>query len=362
MATFLRIRRLHRTPLRIGPVNVTNARSGSMIDVDDPAVRRDMKNQYDRWIFVERHNASAFNFPTVQVLTLAGTGGANTFKLTYGATEGATVFTKASNQTAAAIQAALRTATNDGSLTVAGTTDAGPFTITFVANVSPALISLTSPTGGVSGVVTTNANTSVAVNNMQPTDATGTLTGANIFGGATGGTEYAFVMNLPDNFTVKTVTMYVATAGGAATTHGWLTVASYDGVGTLTYQAATADVTSGTIATGARAFSPVVSGSTPYVTSQEGQYVFTMTEVVGSSTTPAYAGVAMATAAVASRLAGPVPVNVNTYGNPGTVLLNSWGAATGASGQTTPPVVGTTSAIGKYTPVAFLPYVEVNNV
>lgn len=39
-------------------------------------------------------------------------------------------FTRGTDATAAAIQAALRTATGDAALTVAGTTDAGPFTVT----------------------------------------------------------------------------------------------------------------------------------------------------------------------------------------------------------------------------------------
>lgn len=69
----------------------------------------------------------------VNVITLTGPSAADTFKLTYNSVEGATTFTVGTNCTAAAIQSALRTATSDSGLAVSGTTDAGPFTVTFTA-------------------------------------------------------------------------------------------------------------------------------------------------------------------------------------------------------------------------------------
>jgi hypothetical protein len=100
--------------------------------------------------------------PLVQTITLSGDTGTLTFKLTYNGVEGATVFTRGTNQTAAAIQAALRTATGDASLTVTGTTDAGPFVVTFVTITNPFMLSVTSGTGGLTGVVTADPTTHVA--------------------------------------------------------------------------------------------------------------------------------------------------------------------------------------------------------
>jgi len=72
----------------------------------------------------------------VQVVTLTSYTGTDSFQLA--TASGATAsFVRGTNGTAAAIQAALRTLTGDASLTVSGTTDEGPFTVTWVANLYP---------------------------------------------------------------------------------------------------------------------------------------------------------------------------------------------------------------------------------
>lgn len=92
----------------------------------------------------------------VEVITLTGFSGTDSFKLTYNAVEGATTYTRGTNATAAALQTGLRTLTGDSGLTVTGTTDAGPFTVTFSAGYTDgvigvagatATISVTSPSG-----------------------------------------------------------------------------------------------------------------------------------------------------------------------------------------------------------------------
>lgn len=70
----------------------------------------------------------------IQVVTLTSYGGTDSFTLKDPLTLNETVpFVRGTNGTAAAVQAALRTLTGDASLTVAGTTDEGPFTVTWVA-------------------------------------------------------------------------------------------------------------------------------------------------------------------------------------------------------------------------------------
>lgn len=93
----------------------------------------------------------------VQVITLSGFGGTDHFKLTYNGSEGTTTYTRGTNATASAIQTGLRTLTGDTGLTVAGTTDAGPFTVTF-SDVTHAKhqLSVTSPSG-CTGAVTGGA-------------------------------------------------------------------------------------------------------------------------------------------------------------------------------------------------------------
>lgn len=90
---------------------------------------------------------------TVQLITLSGFDGTDSFKLTYNGTETA-AFVRGTNATAAAIQTALRTATGDATLGVSGTTDAGPFTVTFTATTTPIYaLTVTSGTGGTTGTV-----------------------------------------------------------------------------------------------------------------------------------------------------------------------------------------------------------------
>jgi len=68
----------------------------------------------------------------VQLVTLTDYDGTDSFALKDG--YNSTVpFVRGTNATAAAVQTALRTLTGDASLTVAGTTDEGPFTVTWVA-------------------------------------------------------------------------------------------------------------------------------------------------------------------------------------------------------------------------------------
>lgn len=70
----------------------------------------------------------------VQVVTLSSFAGTDSFTLTVRLDSGGRIttvaFVRGTNATAAAIQTALRTATGDTALTVTGTTDEGPFTIT----------------------------------------------------------------------------------------------------------------------------------------------------------------------------------------------------------------------------------------
>lgn len=95
----------------------------------------------------------------VQVVTLTGFSGTDEFKLTYDTTE-TIAFVRGTNATAAAIQTAMRTATGDSSLTVAGTTDAGPFTITFSAEGDRFLTRVTSAVGCTGVVTRTTTGTS----------------------------------------------------------------------------------------------------------------------------------------------------------------------------------------------------------
>ena len=95
----------------------------------------------------------------IQTITLTGDTGTLTFKLTYNSAEGATVFTRGTNQTAAAIQAALRAVGGTlANVRVSGTTDAGPFIVAFPAGVVPLTpITVTSGTGGLTGATVSTA-------------------------------------------------------------------------------------------------------------------------------------------------------------------------------------------------------------
>lgn len=95
-------------------------------------------------------------YAKVQTITLTTPAAGNSFKLTYLTAEGATAFVVGTNCTAAEIQAALRTATGDTLLTVTGTTDTGPFTVTFTNGFHNDLLTATSVTGGTLAVACTN--------------------------------------------------------------------------------------------------------------------------------------------------------------------------------------------------------------
>jgi len=75
----------------------------------------------------------------VQVITLTSYAGTDSFSL-YTEGQQTVPFVRQTNGTAAAIQAALRTATGDTGLTVAGTTDEGPFTVTWAETTSQPLL------------------------------------------------------------------------------------------------------------------------------------------------------------------------------------------------------------------------------
>lgn len=109
-----------------------------------------------------------FDSGRTQVITLNSFGGTDSFKIRVNAapttrnggnSTGAVVatdtaaFVRGTNATAAAIQAALRTATGDTGLTCSGTTDAGPFTVTFVNKKGQPLFELVT-LSGCSGNVT----------------------------------------------------------------------------------------------------------------------------------------------------------------------------------------------------------------
>jgi hypothetical protein len=106
------------------------------------------------------------NAEATQVITMGSFGGTDSFKIRYrpqgtGDVQDTAAFVRGSNATAAAIQTALRAFTDfDDGCTVAGTTDEGPFTITFVnnLNVGLPLLELVS-LSGCSGHVTRTAPT-----------------------------------------------------------------------------------------------------------------------------------------------------------------------------------------------------------
>ena len=92
----------------------------------------------------------------VQVITLTSWDGTDAFSIQDQKTGQETIpFVNATNGTAADLQAALRTLTGDASLTVAGTTDTGPFTVTWVAQTTrQAPLAVVRGTGGATGVTT----------------------------------------------------------------------------------------------------------------------------------------------------------------------------------------------------------------
>lgn len=46
MASYINIRRTTRAPVRIGGVAISNTGTGTQVDLDDPAVRRDLLNTW----------------------------------------------------------------------------------------------------------------------------------------------------------------------------------------------------------------------------------------------------------------------------------------------------------------------------
>jgi hypothetical protein len=66
-----------------------------------------------------------------QLITLADISAGDEFTLTFPGLGTTAAFTEGADMTAAAIQTALRSLTGDSALTVTGTTDTGPFTVTF---------------------------------------------------------------------------------------------------------------------------------------------------------------------------------------------------------------------------------------
>lgn len=77
-----------------------------------------------------------FDKSRTQVITLGSFGGTDSFKIRATDPDGVTVadtaaIVRGTNAAATDVQSELRTATGDTGLTVAGTTDAGPFTVTF---------------------------------------------------------------------------------------------------------------------------------------------------------------------------------------------------------------------------------------
>lgn len=91
----------------------------------------------------------------VQTITLTGFDGTDSFKLTYNGAE-SSAFVRGTNAAASDLQTALRTLTSDSGLTVTGTTDAGPYTVTFSATFGNALpLTVTSPSGCTGAVVET---------------------------------------------------------------------------------------------------------------------------------------------------------------------------------------------------------------
>lgn len=100
----------------------------------------------------------------VQVVTLSGFDGTDSFKLKVRLADGgyktSIAFVRGTNATAAAIQSELRTLTGDTALTVSGTTDAGPFTISHTKSAFPRAYpkyEVVEGTGGTTGVVTYDA-------------------------------------------------------------------------------------------------------------------------------------------------------------------------------------------------------------
>jgi hypothetical protein len=74
MASFIpaRVIRTARNRLRLGPVNVSNSGNGSLIDLGNPAVLRDLRNNWDRFVFLPLSHPGASGFDTVPLYDAAG--------------------------------------------------------------------------------------------------------------------------------------------------------------------------------------------------------------------------------------------------------------------------------------------------
>ena len=54
MADYVRIRRMGRQPLRLGSTNISNADGGTVVNIADPKVQRDLRNVWaGRWVTVD---------------------------------------------------------------------------------------------------------------------------------------------------------------------------------------------------------------------------------------------------------------------------------------------------------------------
>lgn len=120
-----------------------------------PSGQSTLPSPYDQWSDSPYQNAQDSLAQPDQLITLTGFGGTDSFKLTYKKVEGATNFVRGTNATAAALQTALRAAVPDASLTVTGTTDAGPFTVHFTV-IDASSLSVTSAVGCTGKVTSTN--------------------------------------------------------------------------------------------------------------------------------------------------------------------------------------------------------------
>jgi hypothetical protein len=108
----------------------------------------------------------------VNVITLTGYSGTDTFKLTYNGVEGATTFTRGTNYTSAAIQTALRAM--DASLAAVLVEPAGAITDAFFDVVFPAGtaqlsdITVTTPSGVTGATTHQDVSGAVAGTNSNP--------------------------------------------------------------------------------------------------------------------------------------------------------------------------------------------------
>lgn len=95
----------------------------------------------------------------VQVITLASFDAGDAVKFTYKGVESASVV-QGTNAAASDVQGRLRALGGDlANVVVTGTTNTGPFTVTFPAGIIPSAITVTSGTGSATGTVTSSKST-----------------------------------------------------------------------------------------------------------------------------------------------------------------------------------------------------------